>query len=154
MLDTVQEAREIRSRTFANAAVVVKRSRLVTRPETSLPVLVVDDDEPTQKLLEAVLRRSGFASEIAGNGREAIAMLRARDYAMVVLDVMMPVVGGHEVIEFLSAEADPVPVVVCSAAGPAALRDIHAPVVKAVVRKPFDVDEFSATIRRFARTRP
>jgi CheY-like chemotaxis protein len=115
-------------------------------PEQALFVLVVDDDEPTQKLLQALLRRSGYATEVAGNGRQAIDLLQSNRYAAVVLDVMMPNVGGREVVDFLSGANDPTPVVICSAAGPSVLATFDAPNIKAVIRKPFDVDEFAAVI--------
>lgn len=113
----------------------------------ALPILIVDDDEPTQKLLQAVLRRSGFESETTANGRSAIALLQEKNYAAVILDIMMPEVSGHEVIDFLVADGRGVPVIVCSAAGPKALGDLNAEVVKAVVRKPFDVEQFVLAVR-------
>ena len=81
-----------------------------------LPILVVDDDEPTQKLLQAVLRRSGFQSEVASNGAEAIKLLESRAYSAVILDVMMPSVSGRQVVDFMGTKSEPVPVIVCSAA--------------------------------------
>jgi CheY-like chemotaxis protein len=116
-----------------------------------LPVLVVDDDEPTRRLVQAVLRRSGYDTETATNGGEAIALLRKNAYAAVVLDMMMPRVGGHNVIEFLSTSASTIPVVICSAAGPAALTGLDPAVVKAVIRKPFDVNEFIDAVTGVAR---
>ncbi len=113
---------------------------------TELPVLIVDDDEPTQNLLRAVLRRSGYATDVAANGRQAIERLQTTAYAAVVLDLMMPEVAGAAVVEFLGRTQRPVPVIVCSAAGPAALSGFDPAVVKAIVRKPFDVDQFVATV--------
>jgi CheY-like chemotaxis protein len=118
--------------------------------ETTASILVVEDDEPTQKLLQAVLRRCGYSSVVAGNGAEAIELLRINDYAAVVLDIMMPAVGGKDVLDFLAAAGKVVPVIVCSAAGPAALRDFDPRIVRAVVRKPFDVDQFVETVMRVA----
>lgn len=111
------------------------------------PVLIVDDDPPTQKLLLALLQRYGFKGEVASNGAEAIDAIRSRDYSAVVLDVMMPAVGGHAVVEFLAASGSSLPVVICSAAGPAALGNFDSTVVKAIVRKPFDVDELMSIVR-------
>lgn len=119
----------------------------MTASETAAPVLIVEDDEPTQKLLQALLRRAGYTTRIAANGGEAIALLREDIFAVVVLDLMMPTVGGREVVDFLVAEGKNVPVVICSAAGPAALGGFDTNVVKAVVRKPFDLDQFVAAVR-------
>lgn len=119
--------------------------------EDALPVLVVDDDEPTLNLLRAVLKRCGYGTHVASNGSEAIALLRKNDYAAIVLDIMMPHVGGHEVIAFLSANASPIPVVICSAAGPSALTGFDTTIVKAVIRKPFDIDELTAAVQEITR---
>lgn len=113
-----------------------------------LPILIVEDDEPTQNLLQALLRRFGYSTEIAVNGIDAIGLLRQRDYSVVVLDIMMPEVSGREVIDYLAAAANPVPVIICSAAGPSTYADADPAVVKAIVRKPFDIDEIIATIAR------
>ncbi len=123
----------------------------MTPEKTALPVLIVEDDDPTRKLLEAVLTRGGFTTSFATNGREAIRLLRTNDYAVVVLDIMMPEVGGHEVIEVITAESIPVPVVICSAAGPRVLTGFDPNVVKGVIRKPFDIEEFVTMVTSVAR---
>ena len=122
-----------------------------TQKPISRPILIVEDDEPTQKLLMTLLRRSGLTGAVAADGREAISLLRDGDYAAVILDLMMPEVSGRDVIDYLSGVADPVPVIICSAAGPAALTGFDQRVVKAVVRKPFDVDHFAETLDNIAR---
>lgn len=119
--------------------------------ETALPVLVVEDDAPTRKLLQAVLTHMGYASAFATNGGEAIGMLRTNDYAVIVLDVMMPDVSGREVVEFIVAESISTPVVICSAAGPKALTGFDTNVVKAIIRKPFDIEEFVKIVTTVAR---
>ncbi|HEX8170657.1 MAG TPA: response regulator [Thermoanaerobaculia bacterium] len=118
----------------------------MTTEPSSFPILIVDDDEPTQKLLRAVLRRCGYASEVASNGRQAIRLLREKRYAAVVLDMMMPEVSGPEVVAFLGTAAESVPVIICSAAGPAALTGFDPAVVKAIVRKPFDIEQLLAAV--------
>jgi CheY-like chemotaxis protein len=116
-----------------------------------LPVLIVEDDEPTQNLLQAMLRRWGYASEIAANGREAIGLLERTDFSIIVLDMMMPSVGGREVIDFVAAASRPTPIIICSAAGPSAFEGADPAVVKAIIRKPFDIDEMIDTINRVTR---
>ena len=109
-------------------------------------ILIVEDDPPTQMLLETLVQRYGYASETAANGREAIELLSARHFTAVILDVMMPHVGGADVIEFMAREKKRVPVVVCTAAGPDKTADFDSNVVGAVVRKPFDIEALMATI--------
>jgi len=111
-----------------------------------LPILVADDDDPTQKLVQALLRRHGYGTVAASNGHDAIELLRSRRFAAVVLDVMMPRVGGQQVVEFLSTQPNPTPVIICTAAPPKASANFDPLVVKAVLRKPFDIDDFVATV--------
>jgi CheY-like chemotaxis protein len=125
----------------------------MTTEKTALPVLVVEDDEPTRKLLQAVLTRGGFSTDFAINGGEAMSLLRTNDYAAIVLDIMMPEVGGREVVEFITAESIPIPVVICSAAGPRVLTGFDPNVVKGIIRKPFDIEQFVAMVTSVARSK-
>ncbi|HVR43072.1 MAG TPA: response regulator [Thermoanaerobaculia bacterium] len=72
--------------------------------EARHPVLVVDDDDAIRRFIVAVLSRSGYATREARNGDEAIALLEQDGFEAVLLDLMMPVRSGYEVIEFLRRE--------------------------------------------------
>jgi CheY-like chemotaxis protein len=96
------------------------------------------------------LRRFGHPTETAPDGGVAIALLRERDYSLIVLDLMMPEVAGDAVIAFLKEAGRTIPVIVCTAAGPAATVHLDTDIVKAVVRKPFDIEQFLATINSLA----
>ena len=110
-------------------------------------VLIVDDDEPTQKLLEALLSRGGLQSVVAHNGRAAIDALDKRnDISCVILDMMMPKVDGHSVLEYVRDTKNPVPVIVCTALGPAMTESLDPTVVRALIRKPFDIDHLMETV--------
>jgi CheY-like chemotaxis protein len=106
-------------------------------------VLVVDDDQGVRTLVCALLQRNGLLAHEAKDGKEAIEKLEAHEYAAVVLDLMMPVVSGFDVIDHLQRRRPDTPcVVVISAASPRDLARIEdKPVVKAVLRKPFDIHE-------------
>lgn len=84
--------------------------------ENRKPILVVDDDEPTQKLMQALMRRFGYSTHTASNGSEAIERLKTNEYALIVLDLMMPLVSGSDVLDFLATSTSKVPVIVCTAA--------------------------------------
>ena len=109
-------------------------------------ILIVDDDEPTQKLLEVLMQRDGFATEIAANGAAAISRLRDGTFAVVILDLMMPEVGGHDVLAFIDEQQMPVKVIVCTAALPLREEELDPKSVKAIVRKPFDIEQLAATV--------
>ncbi len=87
--------------------------------QTSKPgqLLVVDDNENNRDMLVRILDRQGHRSELATNGREALEKVRAKNYDLVLLDIMMPEVDGFQVLREM--KADPVlrevPVIVLSA---------------------------------------
>ncbi len=88
-------------------------------PEIELPlVLLVDDDDDIRDALEDVCRRAGYPTASLRNGQQAIDLLRRRSAPCVmVLDLMMPVMDGHEVLRLVAAEQLPVQVIVLSASG-------------------------------------
>jgi diguanylate cyclase (GGDEF)-like protein len=59
-------------------------------------VLVVDDSEVMQRLMQAHLRADGFEVFAANNGSEALGVVKSVDPAVILLDVDMPVMDGHE----------------------------------------------------------
>jgi CheY-like chemotaxis protein len=62
------------------------------------PILLVDDEAEFTSILAKVLRRRGFAVEVASTGEAAIEALRERAFAVVVLDVKMPDMDGLHVL--------------------------------------------------------
>ena len=67
-------------------------------------ILVVDDNEMNRDLLSRRLRRGGHRVEVAEDGRQALAMLAAAPFDLVMLDIMMPEMNGYEVLERLKAD--------------------------------------------------
>ena len=81
--------------------------------EISAEVLVVDDDPRLRELVRYTLSRAGFTVREAGDGRAALAAVRARVPDLVVLDVLMPELDGISVCRELRASWD-VPVIFLS----------------------------------------
>lgn len=116
-------------------------------------VLVVDDDDAIRTLIARVLIRASYDVAQAGNGSEALAKLRTRRFQTVVLDLMMPVMSGFELVEYLGNhdDAGAPNIVVVSAAGERDLRTINSPLVRNVLRKPFDLPELLAAVESCSR---
>jgi CheY-like chemotaxis protein len=108
----------------------------------SKPILVVEDDADIREALVGILRDEGFTVVEAAHGEEGLAQLRAHGPALILLDLMMPIMNGWQ---FRQAQlADPaiagVPVVVISA--DASVRDKAASLgATAFLRKPIDLDK-------------
>ena len=118
-----------------------------------LAILVVDDDETIRNLITRVLRRQQYDTAEAGDGAEALKMLRERTFDAVVLDLMMPVMDGLEVIQYLETHDDAgAPcVIVVSAAGARELQQADSSSVHAVLRKPFELLDLISAVRHCAR---
>jgi two-component system response regulator MprA len=78
-------------------------------------ILVVDDDAGLRKALRRVLISQGFAVDVAEDGDEALARLRAGTFDLVVLDVMMPGRDGIGVCERLRADGENLPILMLTA---------------------------------------
>jgi CheY-like chemotaxis protein len=75
--------------------------------EKKLKVLAVDDDMINLKLLKSMLMKTGYVSEVveAKNGADAIGELKnASDFDVVLLDIIMPVMGGLDMLRVLRAD--------------------------------------------------
>ncbi|HEY0371439.1 MAG TPA: response regulator [Thermoanaerobaculia bacterium] len=108
--------------------------------------LIVEDDPAIRRLVEKILSRRNVEIDTAHDGREAVAKLGSQHYSVLVLDLMVPELNGFEVIEFLKRENLKVPVAVVSAVSQQALTQLDLDVVKLVISKPFDVDEFTKAV--------
>lgn len=67
-------------------------------------LLVVDDNEMNRDMLSRRLLRQGHQIEMATNGREALAMITAHKFDLVLLDIMMPEMNGYEVLEHIKTD--------------------------------------------------
>jgi CheY-like chemotaxis protein len=67
-------------------------------------LLVVDDVEANRDILARRLSREGYGVATAVNGREAVDMLQAGSYDLVLCDIMMPEMDGYEVLERMKAD--------------------------------------------------
>jgi two-component system, OmpR family, KDP operon response regulator KdpE len=114
-------------------------------------VLVVDDDAQILRALRTGLRSHGYEVQTAPNGETALEVLARERLDVVILDLGLPGIDGHEVVRRLRAWSD-VPVIVLS------VRDAHAEKVAVLdagaddyVTKPFSIDELLARMRAVQR---
>ena len=59
-------------------------------------VLLVEDNEINQQVAEEILQQAGLVVRIANNGKEAVEMVKAGNFDVVLMDIQMPVMGGFE----------------------------------------------------------
>jgi len=112
-----------------------------------LRVLVVDDEPPIRKLLRIGLNAHGYHILEAQNGKTALNLLdQAPD--LIILDIGLPDIQGHELLRMIRARNEGVPIVVLSSRGDE-VGKVEALDLGAddYVTKPFGMDELLARIR-------
>ena len=111
-------------------------------------VLVVDDDEALRDIVAEAITDAGFAVDQAENGEVALAKMRAAAPCVVLLDLMMPVMDGWQVVSEM--QADPalvgVPVCVITAQDRAPL-----PPAACSLRKPVTLAELVSMVATFCK---
>ena len=94
-------------------------SELKSKPEGASRgrVLVVDDNSDNRDLLIRRLEKNGFEFDIAENGEEALKALEESSFDLVLLDIMMPIMDGYQVLQQMKADTGfrHIPVIVISA---------------------------------------
>jgi len=115
-------------------------------------ILVVDDEPQIRKFIDISLRSQGYATLLAGTGREGLTLLASKGADLVVLDLGLPDIDGKDVLKELR-QWSRVPVIVLTVRSgeeeKVALLDAGA---NDYVTKPFGVEELMARIRAFLRT--
>src|SRR5213083_1719042 len=102
-------------------------------------ILIVDDDPAIRNVVADILEMSDYSVRMATNGIEALQELRAHPPAVVLLDLMMPVMDGWEFLRQIKHNAIQVPVAVMSAARDAGnVSDEWG--AQAFLPKPFELD--------------
>ncbi len=93
----------------ARAKVAPQRSELYGAGE----ILVIDDEDLVRRTAQATLENYGYSVVLADDGREGVEIFRERsgDFALVLLDMMMPVMGGDEALEEIHAINPAIPVI-------------------------------------------
>ena len=85
-------------------------------------LLVVDDNEMNRDLLTRRLERQGYQVTVAVDGLQALEILDQADFDLILLDIMLPVMNGYQVLEHLKADESlsQVPVIIATSLDEAA----------------------------------
>jgi CheY-like chemotaxis protein len=110
-------------------------------------ILVVEDEFDVQQVVADVLRDEGYEVSVCGNGREALASLRKSQPDIIVMDVMMPLLSGLQVLEELqkSPGLKDVPVILMSETS---LPSTGPRLWRAFLKKPFRLEQLLEAVKR------
>ena len=80
-------------------------------------LLVVDDNEMNRDMLGRRLERQGYRVTMAVDGQQALDIMSQQPFDLVLLDIMLPVMNGYEVLEHLKADQalSSIPVIITTA---------------------------------------
>ena len=84
-------------------------------PESGMRLLIVEDDQRIASYLQKGLHEAGFVTDHAANGDEGLDYAISGDYAVAIVDIMLPRMDGISMIEHLRAHGSQVPVLILSA---------------------------------------
>jgi CheY-like chemotaxis protein len=113
-------------------------------------VLVVDDDSAIRRMIVAALRRDASYSFLeAANGKDALDLMRGEHPDVVVLDLMMPILSGWDVLRERAHDATikTIPVILVSANRDPEIATAVDAGICAFLPKPFDITALSALVR-------
>jgi DNA-binding response OmpR family regulator len=112
-------------------------------------ILVVDDDRELRETMSEILVDAGFVIATASSGEEALAILKGQNFDVVLLDMIMPGLGGQEILPLLKRQAPRARVIMITAF--ATVENAVAAMRRGAddyLTKPFKVDELLTAVRR------
>ncbi len=108
-------------------------------------VLIVEDEEATAHFLSEWLAQLGYEAQLSDTGFEALAQLRVAHPAALIVDLMLPGMGGWELVRRIREDTgwQNLPIIICTA------RPDIAPLglVQGMLRKPFRLEELAQALR-------
>ena len=114
-------------------------------------LLIVEDEPRLLRSLTKALREEGYAVDTAATGEDGLFKARTYEYDCIVLDVMLPLLDGWELLERLRFEKKtPVLMLTARDAGPDRVRGLDLGADDYLV-KPFDLPELQARLRALIR---
>ncbi len=114
-------------------------------------ILLAEDDAGVRELAQQILEKAGYRVQIAANGREAVSHFarHAADIDLLLLDVVMPDLGGQEAADLMRRIRPEIPVLFSSGYNDDVIgADIVAAEGSPLLRKPFGRDELLRAIRQ------
>lgn len=121
-------------------------------------IFVVDDDEGVRELITLTLLKEGFRVDSVSTGKEALEKIKANNYDLIILDLMLPGYGGFEILRELQIEGkNNIPVVIIT--GKYIDRSTQEiikmePNVVEFVEKPIKINVFTAIVHKILKTIP
>jgi len=113
-------------------------------------VLLVDDNDINQEIVTGLLEHSKIKLDIASNGKEAIDMFEVDKYALILMDIQMPIMDGYEATKIIRQKDKHIPIIALTAN--AMKEDIQKSKLYGMnshINKPINVDKLYGTLLKY-----
>jgi DNA-binding response OmpR family regulator len=122
----------------------------MTSPQDYHPmILVVEDTEATRELLYDLFTEEGYQVMLAEDGAAAMTALAEVRPDLVTLDLELPGINGTQVLELMRQDEQLQAIAVVIVSGLDPIPERATELARAVIHKPFQLDDLLATVRRF-----
>lgn len=138
--------------TFKLSMALEQKARTSILQKSDVRVLVVDDNKInlliTQKNIEKI---KGFSCETIANGRQAISLVKRKDFDMILMDINMPDMDGYEVTKHIRMINPHIPILALTALNSAEISTkADAAGINQIITKPYIFEDFKAIILAYA----
>ena len=114
-----------------------------------ITILVVDDEEAICAVMQELLQRKGYNVLIALDGDKALEILGSNNVTAVISDIVMPGMGGKDLLTAINAKYPQIPVIMMTGYGDAfSIKQVMALGADEYITKPFKGDEVSLIVER------
>ena len=129
---------------------MTSKDAVTAKEAEEILILIADDEQPIVEMLATFVADLGYTPVVAQNGQEALDLARQHEPALIITDLMMPIMNGADLILVLRREAEAQgraspPIVLLTAGSRRAASELP---VEAVLLKPFDLSQLERVIRR------
>ncbi len=115
-------------------------------------ILIAEDELLMLKALEFKLKKDGYVVDAVSDGKNAMEMVKANAYDLILTDIMMPFIGGMEILSYIKNNPDTknTPVIILSAVGlESTVLEGFALGADDFIYKPFNLNELSVRIKKY-----
>lgn len=88
---------------------------IIMKDKEKTKILIAEDEDSVRKLISFKLKKENFLVEEVENGEDALEKLRAHDYAVLILDLMLPGLNGMQILNRINRENIDISVLILSA---------------------------------------
>ncbi|WP_430400598.1 response regulator [Flavobacterium sp.] len=118
--------------------------------DSRMHILLVEDNKVNQIITKKILSKLGFSCDVADDGLIALNKVKANDYSLILMDIMMPVMDGFESSKEITKIKPNIPIIALTAIS----KDVNKSKfdetnIKEVITKPVDVDLMKKTIYKY-----